>query len=170
MALRQLASQAASGLGLRCTAPSLALTQSPVGLLQAALFRSYSTVIDGLKYAESHEYAKIEGDVATLGITDFAQSELGDVVYVEVPEVGASLSKGANLGVVESVKAASDIYSPLSGEVIEVNSALVDDPAKINAEPFEGGWLAKIKLSDPSEADSLLDADAYKKHVESQAH
>lgn len=94
------------------------------------------------------------------------QSELGDVVYVELPEVGSDIKKGDTYGVVESVKAASDVYSPISGEVVEINSTLVDDPSKVNSEPFEGGWMIKVKLSDPAEIDDLLDASAYKAHCE----
>jgi len=128
--------------------------------------RTYATVVDGLKYAESHEWCKLEGDSATIGITDFAQAELGDVVYVELPEVGTTIEAKETFGVVESVKAASDVYSPVSGEVVEINEALVDDPSKLNSEPFEGGWMMKIKVSDASEADALMDSDAYSKQCE----
>ena len=123
-------------------------------------------VVDGLNYAESHEWCKLEGDSATIGITDFAQAELGDVVYVELPEVGTTIEAKETFGVVESVKAASDVYSPVSGEVVEINEALVDDPSKLNSEPFEGGWMMKIKVSDASEADALMDSDAYSKQCE----
>ena len=123
--------------------------------------RGYATVVDGLKYAESHEWAKIDGETATIGITDFAQSELGDVVYVELPEVGATVEAKETFGVVESVKAASDVYSPVTGEVVEVNDALVDDPSKLNSEPFEGGWMMKVKVSDASDLDGLMDSAAY---------
>ena len=119
-----------------------------------------------MKYAESHEWCKLEGDSATIGITDFAQAELGDVVYVELPEVGTTIEAKETFGVVESVKAASDVYSPVSGEVVEINEALVDDPSKLNSEPFEGGWMMKIKVSDASEADALMDSDAYSKQCE----
>merc|ERR1712008_385416 len=98
------------------------------------------------------------GGVATIGITDFAQSELGDVVYVDVPEVGSDVTKGETFGVVESVKAASDVYSPVSGEVLETNPALEDNPALVNSSPFEDGWMMKVKMSDPSELDTLLSA------------
>lgn len=128
--------------------------------------RGFATVVDGLKYAESHEWVKLDGDTGTIGITDFAQSELGDVVYVELPEVGSTVTAKETFGVVESVKAASDVYSPVSGEVIEVNDALVDDPSKLNSEPFEGGWMMKIKVSDASEADGLLDSAAYSAQCE----
>merc|ERR1711904_250755 len=128
--------------------------------------RGYATVVDGLKYAESHEWVKLEGGEATIGITDFAQAELGDVVYVELPEVGSSVEAKETFGVVESVKAASDVYSPVTGEVTAVNDALVDDPSKLNSKPFEGGWMMKIKVSDASEADGLMDSAAYSAQCE----
>ena len=127
-----------------------------------------TAVMDGFKYAKSHEYVKMDGDVATVGISDFAQSELGDVVYVEVPEVGTALTKGETFGVVESVKAASDVYAPVSGEVVEVNESLADDPSKVNSEPFEGGWMMKVKVS--GGAEDLLDAAAYEAHCEAGGH
>eukprot|EP00854_Cymbomonas_tetramitiformis_P009335 gene9335-11062_t len=111
-------------------------------------------------------FVTIEDGVGTVGITDFAQSELGDVVYVDLPEVGATVSKKETFGVVESVKAASDVYSPVSGEVVAVNEELADNPALVNSSPFEDGWMMKVKLSEPSETDSLLDASAYKAHCE----
>lgn len=114
-----------------------------------------------LKYTESHEWALIEDDVATVGITEHATEQLGDIVFVELPEIGAIFDKGSEAATVESVKAASDVYAPLAGEIIEVNSTIVDDPAKINADPTGGGWLFKIRLSDPLSAGSLLDEDAY---------
>lgn len=123
-----------------------------------------SSVVDGLKYAKSHEWAKNEGGVATVGITDFAQSELGDVVYVELPEVGSEVAAGETYGVVESVKAASDVYSPVSGEVVEVNEALVDDPSKVNTDAFGGGWMMKVKVT--GEGAGLMDAAAYKAHID----
>lgn len=138
--------------------------------MRAATMRAYSTVVDGLKYAKSHEWAKVDGDTATVGISDFAQSELGDVVYVELPEVGSQVQKGETFGVVESVKAASDVYAPVSGEVTAVNNDLADDPAKINSEPFEGGWIMKLKLTNPGEAGDLLDAAAYTTHCEEGGH
>lgn len=125
-------------------------------------------MIDGAKYAESHEFVTVEDGVGTVGITDFAQSELGDVVYVDLPEVGATVSKKETFGVVESVKAASDVYSPVSGEVVAVNEWLADNPALVNSSPFEDGWMMKVKLSEPSEMDSLLDASAYKAHCEAE--
>ncbi|PRD38366.1 UNVERIFIED_CONTAM: gcvH [Trichonephila clavipes] len=114
-----------------------------------------------LKYAASHEWARLEGDVVTVGITDHAQDALGDLVYVELPTVGDQVSAGDEAGVVESVKAASDIYAPVSGEIFAVNDSLADTPETVNSEPYEGGWLYKIKASDVSELDKLLSADEY---------
>lgn len=115
-----------------------------------------------LKYTKDHEWLKLlEGDEALMGITEFAQNSLGDITFVEVPEVGDSFSAGESFGVVESVKAASDLYMPVAGEVLEVNEALVDSPESVNASPYEEGWIMKIKISDPSSLDDLLDAAAY---------
>ena len=122
------------------------------------------------RYTTDHEWIKIDGDVGIVGITDFAQSELGDVTYVEVPQVGKTLAKGDAFGVVESVKAVSDIYAPLAGEVIEVNDALANSPELVNESPFEGAWMIKIRLADPSAAESLLDASAYEQHAASSGH
>jgi glycine cleavage system H protein len=121
---------------------------------------------EGLKYHEEHDWAKVEGDTATFGITWFAQDQLGEVVFVELPEVGATISANSSYAEVESVKAVSDVYAPLSGEVTEVNDGLSDKPESINNDPYGDGWIAKVKLSDPSEAESLLDAGAYKKLLE----
>ncbi|MFO7812000.1 MAG: glycine cleavage system protein GcvH [Pelovirga sp.] len=118
-----------------------------------------------LKYTEEHEWIAIEGDIATIGISDFAQSQLGDVVFVELPEVGDELEAGKPFGVVESVKAVSDVYSPLSGEVVEINEELPDAPETLNTSPYEDGWLIKIRLSNPQELDDLLDADAYQELI-----
>ena len=120
-----------------------------------------------LQYLKSHEWVRIEGDTATVGITDFAQDQLGDVVFVELPAVGKVLKQGENAAVVESVKTASDIYSPVSGEVIEVNSSLTDEPENINAEPYGNGFLFKVKISD--QPTGLLDAAAYQEVAESEA-
>jgi glycine cleavage system H protein len=109
-----------------------------------------------LKYAKSHEWVRVAGSVATVGITDHAQHELTDVVFVELPEVGRKLKAGEACAVVESVKTASDIYSPMSGEVTEVNQPVVDNPALVNSEPYAGGWFYKLKLSSPGELDGLL--------------
>lgn len=117
-------------------------------------------VIEGLYYSESHEYVKVEGDEAYVGITDFAQDSLGNIVYVDMPEVDDEVSAGEDFGAVESVKAASDLISPVSGTVVEVNEALEDQPELINKDAF-GNWIMKVKLSDKSELDSLLDAKAY---------
>ena len=119
----------------------------------------------GLLFSKDHEWVKFDGEVATIGITDYAQSSLGDIVYVELPRVGATLAQFGNIGVVESVKAVSDIFTPLGGEVLEINGALEGDPALVNREPFEGGWFYKIKLGDDSEKGNLLSADAYDKLV-----
>lgn len=114
-----------------------------------------------LKYTEDHEWVKIEGDVATVGITDFAQGELGDIVYVEIETEGESIDSGEVFGTVEAVKTVSDLFMPLSGEVIEVNEALEDAPETVNDNPYEDGWMIKIKMSDSSEIDKLLSATAY---------
>ncbi|MBD1400790.1 glycine cleavage system protein GcvH [Pelovirga terrestris] len=118
-----------------------------------------------LKYTEEHEWIAIEADIATIGISDFAQNQLGDVVFVELPEVGDELEVGKPFGVVESVKAVSDVYSPLSGEVVEINEELPDAPETLNTSPYEDGWMIKIRLSDPQEIDDLLDASAYQELV-----
>ena len=118
-----------------------------------------------LKYAKSHEWVRVNGDVATIGITDHAQHELTDVVFVELPEVGRRLKAGEACAVVESVKTASDIYSPVSGEVTEVNQAAVDDPALVNSEPYEDGWFYRIKLSNPAELGALLGPEQYKVQI-----
>jgi glycine cleavage system H protein len=114
-----------------------------------------------LRYTKDHEWVRVSGDVATFGVTDYAQHELGDVVFVELPKVGAKFAAGQAFGAVESVKAVSEIYAPAAGEVIEVNSALRDAPEKINQAPHEAGWLIKARLSDPAEINALLDAGAY---------
>ena len=121
---------------------------------------------EALKYSASHEWSKLEGDTLTVGITDFAQDQLGDVVFVELPGVGQSVTAGTAVAVVESVKTASDIYAPVSGEVVEVNSALEDAPETINSAPFGGGWMFKLRVSDPGELEKLLDADAYQEIAE----
>ncbi|MDY6301882.1 MAG: glycine cleavage system protein GcvH [Bacteroidales bacterium] len=120
-----------------------------------------SKIIDGLYYSESHEYVKVEGDFGFIGITDFAQHELGNVVYVDMPEVDDEVTAGEDFGAVESVKAASDLMSPVSGTVVEVNDALEDEPGLINKDAFEN-WIIKVELSDKSELDNLMDAAAYK--------
>jgi glycine cleavage system H protein len=117
---------------------------------------------DELKYHPEHDWARIDGDSATFGITWYAQDSLGEVVFFEPPEVGTEVAKDATYAEVESVKAVSDVYSPLSGEVTDVNEALSDNPERINEDPYGEGWLVKVKLSDPSEADALMDAAAYR--------
>lgn len=124
-----------------------------------------SQVPSDLKYAKSHEWVRVAGDVATVGITDHAQHELTDVVFVELPESGRKVKAGEACAVVESVKTASDIYSPVSGEIIEVNKAVVDDPALVNREPHAGGWFYKIKLVNAAEVNSLLTPDQYKAQI-----
>lgn len=117
-------------------------------------------------YSEDHEWISVDGDVATVGITDYAQSQLGDVVYVELPDAGKTLSKGDEAAVVESVKAASEVYAPVDGEVVEANAALVDEPAKVNEDPQGAAWFIKIKLADASQLESLMDEAAYKAYVD----
>lgn len=121
---------------------------------------------EDLKYSPSHEWAKLEGDTLTVGISDFAQDQLGDVVFVELPDVGKAVSAGSAVAVVESVKTASDIYAPVSGEVVEVNDVLSDAPETINASPYEDGWLFRLRVADPSEVDALLSAEDYQKVAE----
>lgn len=128
----------------------------------------FANVVEGLKYQSSHEWAKETGDTVTVGVSDFAQAQLGDIVYVELPEVGSEVKQNEQFGVVESVKAASDVFSPISGEVTEVNSQLVDDPSTVNQDPFEAGWFMKVKPSSTSELDSLMDSTAYKKKCEEE--
>lgn len=123
--------------------------------------------MSSLNFSKEHEWISVDGADAVVGITDYAQEQLGDVVFVELPDVGTALAKGAEAAVVESVKAASEIYTPVSGEVTEVNQALADDPGKINADAMGEGWLFKIKLTDGTELDGLMDADAYGKYTES---
>jgi glycine cleavage system H protein len=121
---------------------------------------------EDLKYHPEHDWAKVDGDSATFGITWYAQDQLGEVVFVELPEVGATVAANSSYAEIESVKAVSDVYAPLSGEVTEVNGALSDSPETLNDDPYGGGWLAKVKLSDAGEVDSLLGVDAYKKLLE----
>jgi glycine cleavage system H protein len=123
---------------------------------------------DELKYHREHDWARIEADEAVLGITWFAQDSLGELVHFEAPEVGASVAKDSSYGEVESVKAVSDVISPLSGEVLEVNQAVLDAPETVNDDPYGEGWLIRIRMSEPGEADSLLDAEAYTAHIAEQ--
>jgi glycine cleavage system H protein len=119
-----------------------------------------------LQYHPEHDWARVEGDTATFGITWFAQDQLGELVHAELPEVGSSVSANQPYAELDSVKASSDVFAPLSGEVTEVNEKLGDDPELLNNDPYGDGWIAKVKLSDPSEVESLLDVDAYKKLLE----
>jgi glycine cleavage system H protein len=116
---------------------------------------------ENVRYAESHEWAKAAGDTARIGITDYAQDQLGDIVFVELPDVGESFDKGAEFGTVESVKAVSELYLPVSGEIVAINEALEDAPELINNTPFSDGWMIEVKPSDSSELDTLMDKDAY---------
>ena len=124
-----------------------------------------------LSYTKSHEWVRVDEEgIATIGITDHAQEMLGDLVFVELPEVGAELGVGAECAVVESVKAASDVYSPVSGEVVEANELLADAPETINQDAYEEGWIFRVRLSVPSEVDELMDADSYAEYAESEEH
>ena len=120
-----------------------------------------------VRYSEEHEWVRLDGDVATIGITDYAQQQLGDVVFVEVPQVGRKVEKGESVAVVESVKAASDIFAPVSGEVVEANAALADSPGDVNAEPMGKGWFFKIRIADKAQLDGLMDEAAYDAFVKS---
>jgi glycine cleavage system H protein len=117
--------------------------------------------MSNLKFTNDHEWIRIEGDVATVGITDYAQQQLGDVVFVELPDIGKTLERGKDAAVVESVKAASEVYAPIDGTVTEVNPALTDDPSTVNTDPHAGGWFFKIKIADPAQLDALLDETQY---------
>ncbi len=121
-----------------------------------------STIRDDLKYTQDHEWISAEGNIGKIGVSDFAQESLGDVTFVELPEIGASFAKGDAFGVVESVKAASDLYLPVSGTVVEVNEVLEDTPELINSSPYDDGWIVKIELEEPSQVDELLSPTAYK--------
>ena len=121
---------------------------------------------EGLRYTKDHEWAKLDGGVVTVGITHYAQDQLGDVVFVELPAVGKQLQAGDSFGVVEAVKTVSDLYSPIAGEVVAVNDAIAGEPALVNQSPYEQGWMIKIKAANPAEVDGLLDAGAYKTMLE----
>jgi glycine cleavage system H protein len=124
-----------------------------------------SNVPDGLRYTKDHEWAKLEGRRARIGITDFAQDQLTDVVYVELPPIGKTVKQGEPIGTVESVKAVSEIFSPISGKVVEANKVLTDKPELVNKDPYGEGWMVVLEAADPSQAKSLLDAGAYRKHI-----
>ena len=117
------------------------------------------------KYTEDHEWIDVDGDVATIGITDHAQEQLGDVVFVELPDIGAQFDKGAEAAVVESVKAASEVYAPLTGEIVEVNTDLTDEPSKVNVAAENDGWFIKMKIANPSELEDMMDQAAYEAHI-----
>ena len=121
------------------------------------------------RYAKSHEYIHVEGDVGTIGISDYAQKELGDVVFVELPQVGSQLELGDELGSIESVKAVSELFSPVTGEVIEVNEALADKPELVNTDPYGDGWMIKIRLGAADEADELMNAEEYDEYIEKES-
>jgi glycine cleavage system H protein len=121
------------------------------------------------RYAKSHEYVHVEGNIGTIGITDYAQKELGDVVFVELPQVGSELEAGDELGSIESVKAVSELFSPVSGEVVEVNEALADNPALVNTDAFGDGWMIRVKLSDVTEVDELMTAEEYDEFLEKES-
>ena len=120
---------------------------------------------ENLRYTKDHEWLKIEGETAVVGITDFAQNELGDIVFIEVETIGESLDKEETFGTIEAVKTVSDMFMPVSGEVVEFNEALADNPEKVNQDPYGGGWIVKIKISDPSQINELLDAKRYSELV-----
>ena len=123
-----------------------------------------SKIIEGLKYSESHEWVKVEGNVAVVGVSDFAQKEMGDITYVDLPDVDDEVEAGEEFGALESVKAASELISPVSGKVVEVNEELEDTPEKVNEDAY-ASWIIKVEMSDPSELDALMDAAAYKNHI-----
>ena len=122
------------------------------------------------KYAKSHEYVHVEGPIGTVGITDYAQKELGDVVFVELPQVGTQLEAGDALGSIESVKAVSELFAPVSGEVVEINETLADKPELVNTDPYGDGWMIRIRISDPTELDDLMDAEEYEEYCETESH
>ncbi|MCU0661745.1 MAG: glycine cleavage system protein GcvH [Myxococcota bacterium] len=124
----------------------------------------------GLRYTKDHEWAKIEGTTATIGITEFAVSQLGDITLVEMPKVGAEIKAGQAIGTIESVKAVSDMYAPLSGKVLEINAELDNAPEQVNDSPYESGWMFKLHMSKPAEAEGLMDASSYAKHLETLDH
>eukprot|EP00307_Rebecca_sp_RCC1486_P014525 CAMPEP_0119413924 /NCGR_PEP_ID=MMETSP1335-20130426/6230_1 /TAXON_ID=259385 /ORGANISM="Chrysoculter rhomboideus, Strain RCC1486" /LENGTH=148 /DNA_ID=CAMNT_0007438757 /DNA_START=28 /DNA_END=474 /DNA_ORIENTATION=+ len=141
---------------------SLIARRVSLNAVRSVRTQAFRRNLASIKYTTDHEYVKTEGDVATVGVTQFAADALGDIVYVELPEVGSTLDQKESMGVVESVKAASDVYMPLTGEIVEVNNELTENPALINGSPLENGWMAKIKLSKPAELDEMMDEAAYK--------
>lgn len=129
-----------------------------------------ANVPEELRYSKTHEWVKVEGSVAVIGITDFAQGELSDIVMVELPEVGREVKVEDSIGVIEAVKAVADLYSPVSGKILEVNNVLSTSPETINSDPYGDGWIVKIELADPSEADKLMDAAAYQEFQATEGH
>jgi glycine cleavage system H protein len=122
------------------------------------------------KYAKSHEYVHVEGGIGTIGITDYAQKELGDVVFVELPQVGTQLEATDELGSIESVKAVSELFAPVSGEVVEINETLAAKPELVNTDPYGDGWMIRVRLSDPTELDDLMNAEEYEEYIETESH
>ncbi|KAL9242702.1 hypothetical protein vseg_016678 [Gypsophila vaccaria] len=159
MALRMWATSTVNTFGLSCASKTLPAF---------SLSRCFSTVLDGLKYASSHEWVKHEGSVATIGVTDHAQGHLGDVVFAELPEEGKTAEAGKAFASVESVKATSDVNSPISGDIIEVNTKLSETPGLLNSSPYEDGWMIKVKPSNPAELDSLMGPTEYAKFCEEE--
>ncbi len=129
-----------------------------------------ANIPDNLKYSKTHEWVKLEGNIATIGITDFAQSELSDIVYVEITTVGKTIKRDEPIGTIEAVKAVSDLYAPISGQVVEANEALKTTPANVNSDPYGAGWMAKIKVAGPAELAGLLNAKAYADLAAKSAH
>jgi glycine cleavage system H protein len=128
-----------------------------------------TTIPEDNRYAKSHEYVHVEGETGTIGISDYAQKELGDVVFVELPQVGTQLEAGDELGSIESVKAVSELFSPVSGEVVEVNEALTEKPELVNTDPYGDGWMIRIKVSDATELDELMPADEYEEYIQKES-
>ncbi|KAK8914470.1 hypothetical protein KSP39_PZI023397 [Platanthera zijinensis] len=164
MAMRLWASSTANALNL-CRNNGAPTTIFPTFSIYS---RRFSSVLDGFKYSSSHEWVRHEGSVATIGITDHAQGHLGEVVFVELPESGSAVSKGGSFGAVESVKATSDINSPISGEVVEVNTKLTQAPGLINSSPYGDGWMIKVRPSSPAEMEALLGPGDYAKFCEEE--
>lgn len=127
------------------------------------------TTPEDSRYAKSHEYVHVEGDIGTIGITEYAQKELGDVVFVELPQVGSQLEHGDELGSIESVKAVSELFAPVSGEVVEVNEALRDKPELVNTDPYGDGWMVRIKMTDATEVDELMSAEEYEEYTQAES-
>ncbi|XP_020591371.1 glycine cleavage system H protein 3, mitochondrial [Phalaenopsis equestris] len=162
MAMKLWASSTANALKISCS--------KKAGATPSLTFfsRCFSSVLDGLKYSNSHEWIKQEGSVATIGITDHAQDHLGEVVFVELPESGSEVTKGGSFGAVESVKATSDVNSPISGQVVEVNTKLTSTPGLINTSPYGDGWMIKVRPSSPSELEAMMGPGEYSKFCEEE--